>query len=74
MPDDDKNRSPISLQTGLSVALVVILVGAGMTYGRQSQRLDGIESEVRDARVEMRAMRTEVQSLRELLIRRTPQP
>ncbi len=63
--------SPLSLQTGLSLALVVLLVGAAVTYGRQSQRLDGIELEVRESRSEVRELRIEVRSLRELLIQRT---
>lgn len=74
MPEQDSPPRAFGLQTSLSVALVVVLVGAAVTYGRQSQRLDGIEQEVRESRVEMRGMRQELQSLRELLIRRTPQP
>ena len=60
------------MQTGLSPALVAVLIGAAVTYGRQSARLDSIESEVRDSRAEMKAMRSEIGSLRELLIQRTP--
>lgn len=68
---DDDGRPPLSfnLQTGLSLALVLVIVGAAVTYGRQSQRLDAIEQEVREGRAEMRGMRSELQSLRELLIR-----
>ncbi len=61
----------LNMQTGLSLALVAVLIGAAVTYGRQSARLDSIEAEVRDSRVEMKAMRQEIGSLRELLIQRT---
>lgn len=69
---DERPGSPLNLQTGLSLALVAVLIGAAVTYGRQSARLDSIESEVRDSRAEMKAMRSEIGSLRELLIQRTP--
>lgn len=68
---DTRRHSPISMQAGLSLGLVMVLVGAAVTYGRQSQRLDSIETELRESRGELREMRGEVRSLRELLIQRT---
>lgn len=63
--------SPITMQAGLSLGLVLLLIGAAVTYGRQSQRLDSIETELRESRGEVREMRGELRALRELLIQRT---
>lgn len=62
----------LSPQTFLSLSLVIVLVGAAVTYGRQSERLDSIQLQVVEARAEVRAMTRELQSFRELLIQRTP--
>lgn len=36
----------IDQQTTLSLALVIALVGGGIQYGRQSQRLESVEREL----------------------------
>jgi hypothetical protein len=64
-------RHPFTMQTTMSVALVLALIGAAVTYGRQSARLDAIEIEVKEFRQEMKALRSELGALRELLIQRT---
>lgn len=68
---EPESHSPISMQTGLSVALVAVIVAASVAYGRQVQRLDAIEAQLKDSGAELREMRNEVRSLRELLIQRT---
>lgn len=70
--DNESGGPRVSLQTGLSLALVVLLIAGGVTYGRQSERLDSIVIELSETRSELREMRSEVRSLRELLIARTP--
>lgn len=48
----------ITQSTGVSVALVVAMLAAAMFYGRQSERLDSIDSEVRELRTEVKEIRT----------------
>lgn len=62
----------ISPSTGLSVALVVVLLAGAVAWGKQVQRLEQIEIEIKEGRADTRAFRSELASLRDLLIQRTP--
>lgn len=44
--------------TGISVALVITVVLAALSIGRQLQRLDSVEAELRGLRAEMNEVRT----------------
>ena len=63
---DPERATKLTPNTPIALVLVLALLGAAMTaamfYGRQSQRLDSIEQEVRE-------LRTEVRQIRDLLLR-----
>lgn len=61
----------MSTTTGLSIALVAMLLGAAVIYGRQSQRLDSIEIEVKESRVDVKELRNDVAQLRSIILART---
>ena len=58
----------LTSQTGLSLAVVVLIAAAAVTYGRQAQRLDSIDAEVRDSRRAVSELSEEVRSLRGLIL------
>lgn len=50
-------RNGLSMSTYVNVGLVVLLLGAALTAGQFMARVQGIESELRDVRVEVRQVR-----------------
>lgn len=55
MPDD--RLTALTPNSYVSLGLVVSLIVGALFYGKQLQRLDGIEEELRELRVEVREMR-----------------
>jgi hypothetical protein len=58
MPPTTELRSTLGQNSYVSLGLVVTLVVGAMFYGRQLQRLDAIESQLRDLATEMREVRS----------------
>ena len=57
MPPTTELRATLGQNSYVSLGLVVTLVVGAMFYGRQLQRLDAIESQLRDLTTEMREVR-----------------
>lgn len=53
-------RTAIGQSSYVSIGLVSALIIAALFYGRQLQRLDAIEEELREVRVELREFRREI--------------
>lgn len=58
MADTSERRAAIGQNSYVSVGLVTALVMGAMFYGRQLQRLDAIENELRELRTEVREFRS----------------
>lgn len=61
----------ITQNSYVSLGLVGALLAGAMVYGKQSQRLDSLETEVRELRQELRQSRSELQEIRALLVRQS---
>ncbi len=57
MPPTTETRTALGQNSYVSVGLVTALVMAALFYGRQLQRLDAIESQLRELSAEMREFR-----------------
>ena len=57
-PTTGETRVALSQNSFVSVGVMLALVGGAMLFGRQLQRLDSIESELRELRTEVREMRS----------------
>lgn len=64
-----RRSSAINSQTTLSLALVIALVGGGIQYGRQAQRIDSMEREIGLLSARVADLTSEITSLRSLLLR-----
>ena len=62
-------RTSLGQHSYVSIGLVVALVTGAMFYGRQLERLDAIESQVRELRTEVRESRAELLEIRTVLVR-----
>lgn len=54
----EHRATKLSASTAVSLGLVVLLLGAAVVYGRQSQQLDSLNSDMRELRSEVREIRT----------------
>ena len=61
----ETRTAKLTPSSAVSLGLVVLLLGAAVVYGRQSQQLDSLNSD-------MRELRTEVREIRTLLLRQQP--
>lgn len=63
MPPTTELRAPVITQNSfVSLGLVVTLLVGATVFGRQMQRLDSIENELREIRTEVREMRSSLRS------------
>lgn len=62
MPPTTETRAAIGQNSYVSVGLVTALVVGAMFYGRQLQRLDGIENQLRDLHTEVREIQVSLRS------------
>jgi hypothetical protein len=61
----ETRAAKLTPSSAVSLGLVLLLLGAAVVYGRQSQQLDSLNSD-------MRELRTEVREIRTLLLRQQP--
>jgi hypothetical protein len=71
---DDLASPATRLSTGsmISLGLVITLLLGGISYGRQTQRLESIDADLSRVRVELLETRREVREVRDLLLRLDP--
>lgn len=73
MADDSTTRAHripvrIDAQSTVSLALVAALVGGGIQYGRQSQRLESVENQLREIKTELMQLREALAPLRPTML------
>ncbi len=61
---EHRGRMRIDSQSTLSLALVLALVGGGIQYGRQSQRIESMEREIAAMSAQIAQLTDAVTSLR----------
>ena len=57
MTDDLAEPGRLSTSSAISLGLVLVLIAGAISYGRQAQRLDSIEADVSEMRVELKQVR-----------------
>lgn len=57
MTDDLAPGSRLTTSSAISLGLVLVLIAGAISYGRQAQRLDSIEGDVSEMRVELKQVR-----------------
>jgi len=63
MPPTSELRAPVlSQSSAVSLGLVATLIVGATVFGRQMQRLDSIENELRELRTEVREIRSSLRS------------
>ena len=58
MPPTSDYRAAIGQNSYVSIGLVIALLAGATVFGRQMQRLDGIEAQLRDVSAEVREIRS----------------